>query len=502
MFFSPFFFADALRKFLAIIGGVVLCAVASASAASSSSTGESRPNIIIILADDLGYADVGAYGGKDVPTPNIDSIGVNGIHFTNGYVASPLCSPSRAALMTGRYAAHDGYDANPPADAELGGGLALKEVTLADRLKAAGYYTGLIGKWHLGQVKDHQPLARGFDYFYGLLPHGIGDKFPQHAVPIYRNWDVIPAPADFTTALGEEGAKFIKEHQDQPFFLDLAFTAVHNPFVAPQSYLDRFAHVSPNKLRQRYCAMLSVMDDMIGKVLGQLRASHLEKNTMIFFLSDNGAPDGEDIWHNGPLRGGKYSLWEGGIHVPFLVQWPGHISPGTVNTTRVSEIDILPTVLAAVGVNTPSKLPLDGENILPLLESKVTTLPDRALFWRYGPQFAVNHNGWKVVKPSLDTPPLLFQISSDIGENRELSQQDPERVKEMVAEWQNWNLHNIPQMNHEKPEYNLFDPIHPTRGTPKGIDANGNPTPIIWGQWRKPAPAAGTPAKPDLPRSS
>ena len=489
-------------KLLSLTVGCLLGSVAFAQTAPSNPTPESRPNIIIILADDLGYADIGVNGGKDVPTPNIDAIAASGLHFTNGYVASPLCSPSRAALLTGRYSAHDGYDANPPGDADKGGGLDLKEVTLADRLKAAGYYTGLIGKWHLGQVKERQPLARGFDYFYGLLPHGIGDNYLKNPVPIYRNWDIVPGPADLTTAIGQEGADFIKEHQDKPFFLDLAFTAVHTPCVAPQSYLDKFAHVSPNKLRQKYCAMLSVMDDMIGQVFDQLRASHLENNTLIFFLSDNGAPDNEDVQHNGPLRGGKYSLWEGGIHVPFFVQWPGHIAAGTVNATRVSEIDILPTALAAAGVTEPSKLPLDGENILPLLEGKVSTLPDRALFWRYGPQFAVNHDGWKMVKPSQDVPPLLFQISTDIGENRELSEQNPDRVKQMVSEWQTWNLQNIPQLTHEKNEYNLFDPKRPKRGRPKGIDADGNPTPIIWGQWRKGPPATTPPVDPTLPTSS
>jgi arylsulfatase A-like enzyme len=456
-------------------------------AAPSHPTHPSHPNVIIILADDLGYADVGAYGGKDVPTPNIDSIGANGIRFTNGYVCSPLCSPSRAALLTGRCAPRDGYDGNPPADAKNGGGLDLKEVTLADRLKAAGYYTGIVGKWHLGQLKDHQPLSRGFDSFYGLLTHGIGDDYPKHCVPIYRNWDIVPPPADFTTALGQEGADFIKNHQRQPFFLYLAFTAVHNPFVAPQSYIDKFAHVSKNKLRQRYCAMLSVMDDMIGRVFDQLRASHLENNTLVFFLSDNGAPDGEDIWHNGPLRGGKYSLWEGGIHVPFLVRWPGHIPAGKVSDTRVSEVDILPSVLAAAGVTAPSKLPLDGENILPLLEGAVSTLPDRALYWRYGPQFAINHDGWKTVKPSLDSPPLLFNISSDIGENRELSGQNPQRLKQMIDDWQNWNVQNRPEVNYDPAQNNTFNAQHPHRGDPKGIDASGNPTMIIWGRWRSPA---------------
>jgi arylsulfatase A-like enzyme len=397
-----------------------------------------KPNILIIVADDMGYADCGVQGCTDVATPAIDSLAKNGVRFTSGYVSGCVCSPSRVGIVTGRYQQRTGHDANPHGRM----GLDLKETTMAQRMKAAGYVTGITGKWHLGEEKEQMPLSRGFGEFYGILPHGIGAEKKGGAVQVWRGYDKVETPPDHTVKFSEEAVAFIERHKSQPWYLYLPFTAVHAPHVAPESYVKKFAHIE-DKGRRQLCAMISVMDDQIGAVLAKLRALKLEENTLIFFISDNGGPTARVV-HNGPLRGGKWTLWEGGIRVPFMVQWKGRIAPGRVLDTPVIQLDFLPTALAAAGVSVQPEWRLDGVNLLPLLEGKTDKLTRDALFWRFGVQFTVRQGDWKLVKASRDMQPALFNLAADIGEKNNLATQQPEKVKELQALWDSWNAQNIP----------------------------------------------------------
>lgn len=396
----------------------------------------SRPNVVVIVADDLGYVDIGIHGCKDVATPHIDSIANGGARFTQGYVSGCVCSPTRAGLMTGRYQQRRGHDSNPPERKDPG--LDLAETTLAQRMKDAGYFTGMVGKWHLGQDKEHFPLSRGFDEFFGLLPHGIGSA----DAPVYRQWEEVTTPADHTLAFGTEAVKFIDRHHAKPFFLYLPFTAVHSPHIAPERYTEKFAHIA-DAPRRKYLAMIKLLDDQVGDVLGKLREHKLEENTLVFFFSDNGGPTGRAV-SNGALRGGKWTVWEGGIRVPFFVQWKGHIPPGRVLDVPVIQLDVFPTALAAAGVDSKSDWHLDGVNLLPLLEGKTQSLSRDALYWRFGVQFAVRQGDWKLVKPSLKDEPKLINLVVDPGEEKDLSASQLEKVRALTALWEKWNASNIP----------------------------------------------------------
>ena len=438
-----------MKRFITLLLPCLLSLPWPASAAE-------KPNILVIVADDMGYADCGVQGCKDVATPSIDSLARNGVRFTNGYVSGCVCSPSRAGIITGRYQQRCGHDANPKGQF----GLDLKETTMAQRMKAAGYVAGITGKWHLGEEKEQMPLSRGFDEFYGILPHGIAAEKKGSGVQVYRGWDKVETPSDHTVKFGEEAGAFIERHKSEPWFLYLPFTAVHAPHVAPESYVQKFAHIE-DKGRRQLCAMISVMDDRIGAVLAKLRELKLEERTLIFFISDNGGPQSRTV-HNGPLRGGKWTVWEGGIRVPFMVQWKGHVAPGRVLDTPVIALDILPTALAAAKVDvslretnsatnlsrsertTLAETALDGVNLLPLLEGKTDKLAREALFWRFGVQFAVRQGDWKLVKASRDMQPALFNLATDIGEKSDLAAQQPDKVKQLTALWESWNARNIP----------------------------------------------------------
>ena len=409
-----------------------------------------KPNILVIVADDMGYADSGVQGCTDVATPNIDSLARNGVRFPNGYVSGCVCSPSRAGIVTGRYQQRAGHDSNPKGLF----GLDLKETTIAQRMKEAGYATGITGKWHLGEQKEQMPLARGFDEFYGILPHGIAAEKQGSGVQVYRGWEKVGTPADHTVKFGEEAAAFIERHKGEPWFLYLPFTAVHAPHVAPESYVRKFAHIE-DKGRRHLCAMISVMDDRIGAVMAKLRELKLEENTLVFFISDNGGPQSRAV-HNGPLRGGKWTVWEGGIRVPFIVQWKGRIAPGRVLDTQVIALDILPTALAAGGTEAKPDWKLDGVNLLPLLDGRTGQLAREALFWRFGVQFAVRQGDWKLVKASRDMQPALFNLAADLGEKNDLAAQQPDKVKQLQALWDSWNAQNIPP-RWEDPRWNGLD---------------------------------------------
>ena len=398
-----------------------------------------QPNVVVIVADDLGYADLGVHGNKAVDTTHIDSLAASGVRFTTGYASGCVCSPTRAGLLTGRYQTRSGHDSNPKRQF----GLDEKEVTIAQRFKAAGYKTGMVGKWHLGDSKEQHPMSRGFDEFYGILPHGIGKEGPDgEDVVVYRGWEAVATPDDYTLGFGEEAAKFIERHRSEPFFLYVPFTAVHSPHIAPEKYLDRVKDPNVTPQRRRYLAMLVTLDDAVGCILAELRENKLEENTLVFFFADNGGP--ERAPDNTPLRGNKWTLWEGGIRVPYFASWKGKIPAGRVSHEPVISIDIASTAFAAAGIEPQSDWKLDGANLLPLLTGQQEQLEREALYWRFGVQFAVRQGDWKLVKPSLDDEPMLFNLASDIGEANNLAEKEPQKVAELTKLWQAWDTKNIP----------------------------------------------------------
>jgi arylsulfatase A-like enzyme len=433
---------------LAASGLLALVGTASGAPAAK------RPNVVIILADDLGYADVGFHGCKDVPTPRIDSIARDGVRCTDGHVSGPYCSPTRAGLLTGRYQQRFGHEFNP-GDAP-GIGLPLSETTIADRLRSAGYATGLVGKWHLGTDADHHPQRRGFDEFFGFLG-GSHPYFPGKGAPIYRGTSEVKEDAYLTDAFAREAVAFIDRHKQGPFFLYLAFNAVHTPMDATDARLKRFESIADSK-RRTYAAMLSAMDEAVGQVLDKIRAEGLDEDTLVVFFSDNGGPTmpGTTInaSRNDPLRGSKRTTLEGGIRVPFAWRWTGKLPAGTSYDQPIIQLDILPTALAAAGVEAEPGWRLDGVNLLPFLTGRETRPPHETLYWRMGAQMAIRRGDWKLVSydPVADggaqasrkgaggaTPRKLYNLARDIGESDDLVAQHPERVRELEKAWREWD---------------------------------------------------------------
>jgi len=393
----------------------------------------SRPNVIVILADDLGYGDTGVYGSKIIRTPNIDALAASGTRFTAGYVTNPVCAPSRAALMTGRYQQRFGYEFNPDGRDKTGG-VSLNEITLAQIMKSAGYSTGAIGKWHLGQPQGYYPSDRGFDYFFGMAGGGSdyiidpapGDEFIGQAGqdikmpaagltalpdgeqiktlleriraknPISRNHEVVRVDDYLTDALTKEAVGFIDRNQKKPFFLYLAQHVPHAPLQAPAKYIDRYQNIAdPNK--RVYAAMVSALDDSVGAVIAKLKQDGLYQNTLVIFLSDNGcAGYVNGACSNAPLSGFKRSQLEGGIRIPYIVSWPGNVPAGRVDNRQVSSLDILPTAAALAHAKLPSDRVYDGVDLLPYLSGPERTVPNPKLYWRNGPDFAMRDDNLKL----------------------------------------------------------------------------------------------------------
>ena len=427
------------REFLKY-AGVGLATLAIPGCLPAAELGTKRPNIILILSDDHGYAEIGVQGCKDVPTPNIDSIAKNGIRFTNGYVSCPVCSPTRAGLNTGRYQQRFGHEFNPgpPGQAADTFGLPLTETLLAARLKAAGYATGIVGKWHLGYEKGYLPLDRGFDEFFGFPggAHAYNNPQPESDNPIMRGDKPVDEKEYLTDAFARESVSFIERHKDKPFFLYLPFNAVHSPLEAPEKYMSRFADIKDKK-RQTFAAMLSAMDDAVGKALDAVRKNGLEENTLIFFLGDNGGPTPSTTSRNDPLRGYKGQVYEGGFRVPFLAQWKGQIPAGKVYSKPVIALDIAPTACALAGAKTDGAK-FDGVNLMPYLTGKSDGAPHETLYWRFGDQSAIRDGDWKLVKtPNGGTE--LFNLADDIGESKNLASEKPQKVKKLEALYEKWN---------------------------------------------------------------
>ena len=405
---------------------------AGLGAAAGLSAAPTRPNIVIFYIDDMGYAQPGCYGGKLAPTPNIDALAAGGMRFTDGYVSACVCTPSRVGLVTGRYQARTGHDANttrPGSELDLG------ETTIAQYLKRAGYATGITGKWHLGATEKYLPASRGFDFSVGSVSN-LGEG---RAPSFYRGahlLETLPGAPVTSPFYAREATRFIDSHRADPFLLYVPFNAVHAPHVASQKWLDRFAGIEDRRARA-YAALIGEVDEAVGTVMAKLRELKLEENTLVFCIGDNGGAG--TLSEMGGLRGGKWNLFEGGVRVSFIAQWKGRIRPGQVSREPVIQVDLLPTALAAAGGGVQPERELDGRNLLPLLDGQTKTLKREALYWRFGVQYAVRQGDWKLVKPSAAAQPMLFNVASDPGESNNRAAADPERAKALQALWDKWN---------------------------------------------------------------
>ena len=405
---------------------------------------ERKPNVIVILSDDHGYGSIGCQGGKEIPTPNIDTIARNGIRCTNGYVSCPICSPTRAGLMTGRYQQRFGHEDNPgpPAVAAPNFGLPEGEKTMGDYMKAQGYVTGVIGKWHLGHRPECHPQKRGFDELFGFLTgaHSYTKSGIGTLEPILRGTEQVDEKEYLTDAFAREAVSFIDRHKEKPFFLYLAFNAVHHPLEVPARYKDSFTQFKiPQK--QKYAGMLTAMDDAVGSVMSKVRDAGLENDTLIFFLGDNGGYRLPGLAPNVPLNGFKGDTYEGGIRVPFLVQWKGKLPAGKVYDKPVISLDILPTAVALAGGKVASNV--EGVNLLPHLKGEKSKSPHDKLFWRLCEKSGARVGDWKLVRNG-DGTEKLFNLADDIGEKNDLASVKPEKLKELQTAYEEWDSKNIP----------------------------------------------------------
>jgi arylsulfatase A-like enzyme len=434
---------------------MTLVAVFVACIAATAAEAARPPNVVLIVGDDMGYADLGVQGSRNVVTPNIDAIAADGVRFTNAYVSAPQCSPARAGLLTGRYQERFGHEVNlSPADDRFG--LPLTETTIADRLKKAGYATGLVGKWHLGTDPPFHPLRRGFEEFFGFLGGSHPFVRDEHQA-LLRGTAPVDEPAYLTDAFGREAVGFITAHRSDPFFLYLAFNAVHVPLAVDAKRLEKFAAISDEQ-RRLYVAALFAMDEAIGRVLGALRETKLLDDTLVVFLNDNGGPTMKGVTVNGavnlPLRGSKRTTLEGGIRVPLFLRWPAKLPRGRVVEEPVIQLDLVPTILAAAHVPIDPAWKLDGVDLLPHLpDGKAATRPHGALFWRFGPQMAIREGDWKLVRYDLavegrpgTSPARLYDLRHDVGETTDLAAREPDRVRALQSAWDRWNAGNVPPL--------------------------------------------------------
>lgn len=430
-----------LEKMVCVFAFVVINFSGSCNPLQKIKKGASKPNIVIILSDDQGNADASYQRNPPiVSTPSIDKLAFDGVVFTNGYASGYVCAPTRAGLLTGRYQQRFGF--YTASDSRQG--MPLSEVTLAERLKQAGYATGVFGKWHLGLSPDYHPCNRGFDEFYGFLGHGAHDYFDLSLMEdpdgyhqaIYRNLTMISDTGYLTDNLAREACAFIKNkaNKENPFFLYLPFNAVHTPMQAPEEDIAKFN--TGDYKRDIQLAMLHRMDIGIGKVIETLKAEGVYENTLLFFLSDNGGAKASSAI-NLPLRDFKHSVYEGGLRVPFIVSWPDKFKPSVCHEPVIS-LDILPTILAVIGAELPSDRIYDGRNMLPAINGKLDEPMHQELYFDGNDGYwAVRQGDWKLVyskKGDLE----LYNLDEDLVEQSDLSAIHQDKVKELKAKYEKW----------------------------------------------------------------
>lgn len=422
------------------------------------------PNLVLIVADDLGYGDLGIHGSKQIPTPNIDQLARDGIIFTNGYASSSVCAPSRAGFLTGKHQASFGFNdnlaSNQPGFDKNYLGLPLTELTIANKLKSLGYFTGLIGKWHLGVEPQFNPTNRGFDEFWGFLGGGHNYFIAKPGAsemenPILCNYKTPDPLTYLTNDIGNESVDFIKRNKNHPFFLYAAFNAPHAPMQAPEEDLKLFSYIK-DELRRTYCAMVHRLDQNIGKIIHALQEQGLEQNTLVVFVSDNGGPLNSisNGSVNAPLRGQKTTLLEGGIRVPFFFKWPARLGAGKKINDIVLTLDICPTFIEAAGGIVSEKDHYTGVNILPYLTNENDKIPHQTMEWKYTVGAAIRDGDWKLIRLP-DRLPMLYNLSEDISEQNNVALKYPDRTKSLIKKLGTWEIHLPHSIFHEPVDWQI-----------------------------------------------
>jgi arylsulfatase A-like enzyme len=456
------------------------------------------PNILIILADDLGKTDISAYGSPFVETPHIDALGEEGVRFNEAYCTAPICAPSRASLLTGRYQQrfgfelqpHDRYPKNrleralyrfllrkenwvvsdaasfPRQDDIKRQGLPPTEITLGELFRSMGYATGIVGKWHLGTEESFDPNNRGFDYQFGFYeafslyadiddPDIVNfrhDHFANRHIwkkgrtgssAIRRNGEVIQQDGYLTTVIAEESVRFIREHHASPFLLYVPFSAPHTPFQVTREYHDLYSHVQdPNK--RVYYAMIRALDDAVGAIMESLREQCIDEETLVFFASDNGGATYTGATDNGPLKGGKFSYFEGGLNVPFMMRWKGHVQSGREYSNPVSLMDIFTTAVSAASGVLPADRVYDGVDLLPFVAGEKAGSPHESLLWRADFNRAVRRGAWKLIVDSREGTAELYNLEYDKGEL--FGTVDSEMIPELQGVLRLWEEELMPPL--------------------------------------------------------
>jgi len=415
-----------------------------------------KPNIVIILSDDAGYADFSYNGCTQFATPNIDRLARDGVVCSQGYVTASTCTPSRMGLMTGRYQQRFGAECNVPTIPTPGYtvedlGLDTAEHTIAQAMRANGYRTMAVGKWHLGELPQYHPNRRGFDEFYGFLggsrsywpleDPNRGHQILRNLQPVNEHEEIHYLTDDFTTA----ALDFIDRNRRQPFFLYLAYNAVHTPLQAKEEDIEQYTEVTPEN-RRILAAMTRSLDYNVGRLLAKLDALELRENTLIFFVNDNGGPKGT-TYSNRPLRGFKGTYWEGGIRVPFIASCPARLPRGTHYDHPVSSLDLLPTAVAAAGGTIDPARQLDGVNILPYLTGERESPPHETLYWRFWRVSAVRRGPWKLIRVADDPlkqtrnlllPLILLNLETDPAETTNVAKENPAKTAELLKALETW----------------------------------------------------------------
>jgi arylsulfatase A-like enzyme len=456
-----------------------------------------QPNIILITVDDLGMADCSIYNEGDIATPNIERLGAEGVIFDNAYVTSPVCAPSRAAMITGRYqhrfgfefTMHERYLKNqleylafrylinsepwvakwtssvPDADAIHNQGLPLSEITLAEILKKHGYKTGITGKWHLGWSREKQPAAFGFDEQYGFFnshslysPEGTqgivdqkidadwtdsyiwsGQRNGPHA--IYRNGIEIEEDGYLTDRITEESIAFMNDNKEDPFFLWISYSAPHTPLQAPRKYVEQFSDIK-DPVKRVYRAMIASLDDNIGRLMDYLSDQNLTDNSIIFFISDNGGAEYTHTTDNGRYEGGKNTEFEGGVKVPMIIRLPGQVAAGSRFPHMVSSMDIFTTSIAFAGIEMMPGRKLDGVNLIPYFTGENNMPPHEYLFWQRGISKVVRNNEYKLVMNEYLDIEMLYDLQQNKYENPDVSSDNMEIVNELKMAFLDWSQSN------------------------------------------------------------
>ena len=439
-------------KFIIFLLFIVTMNTNATAITDSKTISEQKPNLIIILTDDQGYKDVGFNGSTDIKTPHIDRIANEGTRFTNGYVSYPVCGPSRAGLLTGRYQDRFGFTSNPTMDPTITqNGIPTTEKNIAEVLKPAGYTSGIIGKWHMGTHPELRPNKRGFDYFYGFLSGGhqyfpedltlndlddVKYKYDWYRTRLLENEQRVDTDEYLTDELSHEAVNFIKRESDKPFFLYVAYNAPHTPLQASEKYLARYQHIKDKK-RRTYAAMVSAVDDGVGHILATLKEQGIDDNTLVVFLSDNGGAR-NNASDNGELRGHKNDLFEGGVRVPFAARWPNRIPAGVDFHQPVSSLDILATIVVQAKVDISKNKALDGTDLMPYITNEKSGSPHDILFWRHvkSNYHAVRSGTDKLVQVKQN--PMMFDLDKDFGESNNIAEKQIEKEGSMQKAYLQW----------------------------------------------------------------